>query len=455
MRSDLSRFRFLGRFHLSVSLILLGSILMFAYGVLSFWNIRFDLTQSGIFTLSPVTAKVLEEIKNEPVNVYGFFRTDSGDREQFKELMKCYQSALRKLDVQIIDPDRSPSKTKEFRIDAYGTVIVEFRNRRERFQGVDEEKITNAMLRVIRNERKKIYFVTGHGESLLASDKSKGLTILVQRLWDENYKVEKLAILEKDVPDQASAVIVAGPKTDFQDNELARLDDYLKRGGSLLLLVDPVDSGSLKKFEKWVQIHGVHLGQDIIVDKLGKALGSDFLVPVITQYQDHPITKDFSLASFLPVSRSVSVAEPLAKGIEVKPLAYTSSSSWAETDLELLQKGEAFMDPAKDMKGPVPIACVAVKDKSKIVVFGDSDFISNGNVNVSGNRDLMLNTMAWLAGEKALVSIRDRKRPDTPLVLQTKDQQLLFWLPTVYLPGFILLIGALVNWTRRVNSKSR
>ena len=455
MNNNRSIFRFFGRFNLAVSLVLLGAILALFYGLLSIWNIRYDLTQSGMFTLSPVTIKVLDEIKNEPVKVVGFFRTDSGDREVFKELIKCYQTVLRKLDVEIYDPDRSPSKTKEYRIDTYGTILVEFRNRRERLSGVDEEKITNAMLRVIRNERKKLYFVTGHGEALLASDSNKGLTLLVQRLWDENYKIEKLSLLEKNIPEDASCVIIAGPKTDFSDNEFVRLDAYVKRGGSLLLMVDPVDAGTLKKFEKWVQANGVHLGKDMIVDKLGKALGSDFLVPVITQYQDHEITKDFSLASFLPVARSVSVAEPLEKGIDVKVLAYTSGSSWAETDLETLQKGDAFLDPAKDIKGPVPIACVAVRGKSKMVVFGDSDFISNGNVNVSGNRDLMLNSIAWLGGEKSLVSIRDRKRPDTPLILQQKDQQVLFWLPTVYLPGLILLAGICVNWTRKRNSKSQ
>lgn len=442
-----------GRFHLAASLALLGAILVLLYSLISLWHIRFDLTQSGAFTLSPVTLKVLGEIKSEPVKVIGFFRTDSGDREIFKELMKCYETTLKKLNVSIYDPDRFPSKTREYRIDTYGTVIVEFRRRRERVQGVDEEKITNAMLRILRNERKKLYFTTGHGESLLASESGKGLNLLVRRLSDQNYKIEKISLLEKDVPQDSSCLIIAGPKTDFDAHELERLDAYLKKGGSLLILCDPTDPGTITKFEKWVKNHGINLGQDIIVDKLGKALGADFLVPVITQYQDHEITKDFSLASFLPVARSVTVSEPLPPGVEVKPLAYTSSSSWAETDLDNLAKGDAFLDPAKDMRGPVPIACIATIQKAKIVVFGDSDFVTNVNVNVSGNRDLMLNTIAWLSGEHALVSIRDRKRPDTPLVLRAKDRQLLFWLPTIYIPAGVLFAGIWLNWTRKRTSK--
>ena len=460
MNRNSSRFRIFGRFHLFLSLFLLTAILMLFYNLVAIRDIRFDLTQSKSFTLSPVTLKVLEEVRQEPIKIIGFFRTDSGEREMFKELMESYRTVLRKLEIAVYDPDRFPSKTKQYRIDNYDTVIVEFRGRTERVLGIDEGKITNAVLRAIRNEKKRVCFVTGHGESLLQGEKNKGLNLLAQRLTDENYRLEKLSLLEKEVPQNTSCVIIAGPKTDFTERELEYLDIYLKQGGSLILLVDPVDPGTLTKFEKWVRQHGVNLGQDIIVDKLGKALGADFLVPVITQYPDHEITKDFSLASFLPVSRSVTIAEPLPPGIEVKPLAYTSSSSWAETDLKTLQKGDAFLDPAKDIKGPVSIACIAVNvskeedDKFKpfkLAVFGDSDFIVNSNVNVSGNRELILKTIAWMSGERALVDIREHKRPDTPLVLRSKDRQVLFWLPTVYLPGFILLAGIFVNWVRRKN----
>ncbi len=444
------------------SLVFFGGGLVFLYSLFSFWNWRFDMTQARAYTLSPVTLKVIEEVKSEPIKFVAFFRADSGEREMFKELMECYQPLLRKLEVEIYDPDRSPSKTREYRIDSYGTIIVEFRDRRERVNGIDEEKITNAILRVIRNQRKKLYFLTGHGEFSIANERIKGLSILRQRLLDENYEVDKLVLVERPVPADASCLILAGPKADFEERELTLLDEYLKHGGKIIVLADPVDTGTLKRFEKWINHYGIKLGDDIIVDKLGKALGADFLVPVITQYQDHEITKDFAMTSLLPVARSVSVTEPLPPGVEVQPLAYTGGSSWAESDLENLQKGDAFLDPSKDMKGPVPIAAVSVQkpeaknEKSvpfKIVVFGDSDFITNANVNVSGNRDLFLNSVAWLAGELTLVSIREKKRADTPLVLQVKDKQMLFWFPTIYVPAAILFAGILVNWVRRKKSR--
>ncbi|MBI4398987.1 MAG: GldG family protein [Candidatus Omnitrophica bacterium] len=456
MNPNHSKMRRWGKFHSAASLILLAGIFVTLYTLAAHWNIRYDLTDSQTYSLSPVTLKVLEEIGAEPLTITGFFPAYSGDRETFKELMKFYQPLLHQLDVQLVDPARSPSKARAYRIDAYGTIVIELHGRREKFTGVDEEKITNALLRILRNQRKKIYFLSAHGEASILDEKAKGFSMLFERLQDENYEVLRGEL--KAMPEDTACLILAGPKTDLEENELALLDAYLRTGGAMLALVDPVDPGTLAQFEKWLSRYGIRLGGDIIVDKLGKALGADFLVPVITQYERHEITEDFSMTCLLPVARSVGASEPLPPGIEVKPLAYSGVSSWAETDLENLQHGEAFLDPSTDLKGPVLIAAAATgktneKDHKpwRIVIFGDSDFISNANINIAGNRDFLLSSVAWLAGEKTLVSIRHPKRPDTPLVLQAKDKQMFFWLPVLYIPAAILCAGIWINGLRRKN----
>jgi ABC-type uncharacterized transport system involved in gliding motility auxiliary subunit len=224
-----------------------------------------------------------------------------------------------------------------------------------------------------------------------------------------------------------------------------------------LVLLDPFTATGLTDLLKK---YGIVIGKDIIVDRLSRTFGGDYLLPVVTQYESHPITKEFSkdviLASILPYARTVdAVAEP-PKGITVQVLARTSSGSWAETDRAALDRGEAGYDEGKDRQGPVPIGAVATIDvsaegrglrtevskeektvngepsamnqkKGGIVAYGTSAFIQNNYLGLAGNRDLFLNSISWLAEEEQLIAIRPRQAKFTPLVLTANQARLAFW----------------------------
>jgi hypothetical protein len=191
---------------------------------------------------------------------------------------------------------------------------------------------------------------------------------------------------------------------------------------------------------------------------------------MITQYSGHTITKDFNLASFMPLVRSVNIASDLPEGVTPEPLAFTSDGSWAETDFVQLEEGTAAFDDVKDSKGPIPVACISTKEVVKeegaeegafdvsepeetegfrIIVVGDSDFASNSNFNLSGNKDLILNMIAWSAGEKSLVTIRPHFRESTPLLLKVGQQRFLFLAPVIFMPLGSLLFGTMVFFNRR------
>ena len=50
-----------------------------------------------------------------------------------------------------------------------------------------------------------------------------------------------------------------------------------------------------------------------------------------------------------------------------------------------------------------------------MAAFGDSDFASNGFLGFQGNRDFLLNTVAWLAQDVDLISIRPKEPDDQQL----------------------------------------
>jgi ABC-type uncharacterized transport system involved in gliding motility auxiliary subunit len=160
--------------------------------------------------------------------------------------------------------------------------------------------------------------------------------------------------------------------------------------------------------------------------------------------------------AYLPLARSVRPAEKPPDGVKVETLARTGAGSWGERDLERLKKGEAELNP-DDIQGPLAVAVAATiqaKDGGKegrMVVFGDSDFASNGAIdpNRSVNQDLFLNAVNWLCELEEQISIRAKSAPSRPVMLRPGQWTLVFVLVVVAFPLAILGVGIGVWWRRR------
>jgi len=83
-----------------------------------------------------------------------------------------------------------------------------------------------------------------------------------------------------------------------------------------------------------------------------------------------------------------------------------------------------------------------------MVVFGDIDFASNGYFDVSGNRDLFLNGISWLAQREELIGIRPRESENSRLTLTAQSARSIFFMVVLVIPGSVLLLGVSV-WLRR------
>ncbi len=428
---------------------------------------RFDTTASGRFTLSPQTIKILEALPAK-LQMTLFDKPSTVDRKDAEDLMSEYRYYSRLVETRLVDPDQEPREAKHYNVQTYGTLVLEYQGRQEKLEQVTEELLTNAIVKITRTEKKKIYFLEGHGEKDIETHTKEGYPVLVEALEKQNYQVEKLLLMRAaSVPEDCAVLVLAGPQKPLLEVEEQQLDIYLKRGGSALFLLDPPPGIGLTSFlDKW----GIKVGTDIVVDKLSRIFGGDYFMPVITEYLDHPITKGFNTASFLPVTRTITPASKPPASITVLPLAKTSQGSWAETRLEE-QKCE--YNEGEDRMGPLDVAVVATmtitgetitpdatsttetepsakkKEKmARLVVVGDSDFASNTYLNLSGNRDLILNIISWLAQEEGLISIRPRD--EVPRVVTLTEAQIkgLFYLTVLILPGLFLVIGSLV-WLRR------
>jgi ABC-type uncharacterized transport system involved in gliding motility auxiliary subunit len=406
--------------------------------------------------------QVVKELK-VPVKATGFYRPDQPGKRTAEDLFKQYAGQSDgKFTWEVVDADRNPLLAKRYGVETYGTVVLEATTgkegagqapqvKEEKLLDADEEKLTNGLIRVTREGKRTVYFLKGHGEKDPGSTEKTGLSQTRDAVTKLNYEVKDLLLArETKIADDAAIVVVAGPQKDLLATEVDALAAYVGRGGKVLFMVDPFQAPGLAPL---LQRYGLGLGNDVIIDvnPQGRVLGAGPEIPVVGDYVQHPITRDFRYATFFPVARTVSVADKAPEGVTAQALARTSGESWAETSQDQIRTGQVKPDPG-EARGPLVVAAVAtvdVKDapadrkaaKARVVLIGDSDFASNAFVNLSGNRDFFLNTLSWLAEEESQIAVRPRESRSTPVFVTAAQGQVLFWLPVVLLPLTMVVAG--------------
>jgi ABC-type uncharacterized transport system involved in gliding motility auxiliary subunit len=460
-------------------LMSLGTVLVFLAVLVGLnWlsnreNKRWDLTGAKQFSLSDQTKKILRDLK-KPVAVKVFYET--GMDRDYRDRLGEYANESKQLTVEYIDAERNPTQAKQFQVQQYGTVVFEYDGRTERATTSQEQDLTNALIKVVEGKSKKIYFVQGHGEKDTVGSDRGGYSSVAAALKNDNFDVGKLALAQEGkVPDDATVLVVAGPKIDFLAPEVEAIRAYLKKGGKLLLLLDPpeppvkgrAEVPPLTNLVAFAREWNIDVGNNIVLDTsgVGRMFGLDAGVPIAMPAQNgHAITRDFQMATGFPFARSVAPVEGATDKVAQK-IVETSAKSWAETDLKSLFSGvqPALNADKGDKPGPVSIAAAvsaaapdappaapdAPKPETRVVVVGDADFASNGFIAFQGNKDLVLNIANWLAQEENLIAIRPRDPQDRRITLTQDQGDRIKWFVLLVAPGLLLAYGVRVWWRRR------
>src|SRR5919106_6880274 len=141
-------------------LIVLGILIAINY-LSTRQNKRWDLTEDRQYSLSEQTVKLLTGL-DAPVKFLVFDQAQS--LERFRSRLSEYEYQSNQVEVEYIDADRRPVQAKEYEIQTYGTVVVEHMGRRERVTSDAEQDLTNALIKVLNPQEKRVYFLAGHGE---------------------------------------------------------------------------------------------------------------------------------------------------------------------------------------------------------------------------------------------------------------------------------------------------
>jgi ABC-type uncharacterized transport system involved in gliding motility auxiliary subunit len=445
----------------AVTVGLIGAILI----VLNYLNfhhfVRKDLTKDKVHSLSDQTTKVVRDLPQE-VQLTVFVK--SSEREAVKPLIENYRyAANKKLKVEYVDPDRDPNRAKALNVKKYGTIVVQSGKREARVEDANEEKLTNAILKVLKDKAVTACFLIGHGEKSPEATDAEGYSQIKKEFELQNYESKTVNLLENPkIPAECTLIVVAGPTKAFFEKELTEIRSWLDAGGRALFALDPnlrseadLNADLKKVLADWY----IDVKHNLVLDPASRAFGMNESVPLIAIYNtDHPITKPFANANaaLFPLPSTVETKASPPANLKTWWLAKSTPRAFAKTDFKEIATGKVKLDEKKDQAGPFSVM-VAVEggrgDKkperaTKIVALGTSQMAANRWAGHGANSDLFMNSISWLADDENLISIRSKEEGASSPQLTNVEARYIQLIIMLIVPGSVLLMGLFV-WLRR------
>jgi ABC-type uncharacterized transport system involved in gliding motility auxiliary subunit len=429
-------------------IFLLGSLV-------NYWAFKhpkqLDTSLFKMNSLSDQSKNVLKNIKGELRFIVLARKTES---LLWMPLAELYRTEKNSIIIEKIDIDIRPDLVTEYHLTDSAAIVVEYQGKRQMITERDELNITNALIKISRNSDPVVYFVAGHGEGSLTSKEPEGLEFIYEAMKSSALEVRPLNLLSaQDIPFDAKALVIWGPKTSLQNNEIRLIDGFIKRGGRVLLGLDPDLNGdqhlALRNIFKQ---YNLNIRNDLVMDKKSFVNGSEGSIPLFDTYNpEHPITKKFKGQVFFPLCSSISALLNDEKNITLLMSTSNFPASWGETSITEIANKNASFTKNKDTPGPLSVAAAYSDEKNKIVVFGNSTFVLNAYLKFGANYTLFLNALSWLVDEDRLISFNLPIIQSEPVFISAPQLGIVFYFSVIFTPLVLFGVATFVYRRRRNN----
>jgi ABC-2 type transport system permease protein len=467
-------------FHVVLSAVALLALVIMVNYLAHRHNQRLYISDAAGQKLSATTQRVLAQLTNDVKMIVFFDRTDSLFGP-VAGLAKEYSVHSKHINLEFVDarmPGRAEAVRSLYRFKAEGdsgrvifdsggqvrtvvsTELSEYgvsekkEIRRTGFRG--EQLFTSAILNVTQTKPVAAYFLQGHGEQSIGSE-SLGYERFAKLLENNNVTVNTVPALigTNALPDDCGLLIIAGPTTPIPNEELVKIDQYLGRGGRMLVLMNINERSRSVGIESLLYKWNVQVGFDVVRDP-GQAQADDPNVIIASHFGSHPIVRSLLRSSLgLVAPRSVGQSanpQTAPDAPKVTEVLFTSSSGYSA----VMQEGNRGV---VQRQGPIPLAVAGerggiqgVKTErgaARFVVVGDAIFLSNTLINYAANADFAALALNWLLNRDSLLSeIQPSPVSEYQIVLTQQQMFQLKWFFLVVAPGIVMILGFFV-WLRR------
>jgi hypothetical protein len=470
--------------------ILLAVILLGAVNYAGFnYYLRGDWSPAQKYRLTEQTKNLIRNLP-APVNVYVFFSPTAAapGYEVYSDvinLLKEYQNIERsRITVEYVDPMRNLARARELQsLYQFGPeenlVIIETQGRTKQIVAVDmaeydylpqmtgdpprviafkgEQLLTSALLELGEPEQRAVYFLQGHGEP--AVGEGSRLSLLQEYVARQGVRVEPLNLaLAGQVPTDAGAVLIAGPRYDLTPAALEALRGYWKKNGRIMVLLDPqADTPLLRAF---LAESGIVPRDDRVLRTVQLGFATGILRDVAGRFDPgNRVTRRLqgAEAMFPGGTCSLQLDAP-GPDTAVAPLITAEEPFWGESEYVTdAAKGVAFSEET-DTAAPLVLAALAERggvagenvgvDSARLVVTGNSEFVTDGSI-TEPNLDFVLASLNWMLDRVHLARVTPKAVRAFNLNLTDLETGRLALYTMVAIPAAAALAGLVVWWRRR------
>jgi hypothetical protein len=442
-----------------------------------------DMTEGQRFSISNETRDILRQVTH-PIRITGFYSPRAlPQRAIDDQFFRLYEEGSNgKITRNYIDPDEQPAMAQRFGA-SDGNVFLSYLNPdgsvdfstvsqvplSDPSSASQERDMSEAISRLLISGTITVYFDQSHAERDPLSAEPQGLSgidngIQASGLIPYPINISDLAKAGGNIPDNASAVILARPTTDFSDTEIAVIDRYLQKGGTLFIMADVLYNQDAflnyaGLFNQYLWAHfGLRALDAAVVDEASHGQ-TQLDIASATVFTDNDIAQRLN-------QQNTPTLFKLARPLDVNPtppeevlngkVIMTSQQSYGETDLKTLGETETFKyDEGKDIPGPLTTVAWAYNKTTgaKILLIGDSDFATNSLVQTGGNGILFTDGLSWLTGFSDKVNFAPQGFvTGLPVIfVDAATLDVIAFITVILLPGLVFAIG-LGIWVRRMRA---
>ncbi len=466
--------------------------------------LRLDLSRAVDYSLSPATMRYVKSDavrgRGKPMKWIMAYRRSSPFYERSRAFAEEYERLSKgKIELEVVDPLRSPDRVQEVTA-AYGIslardlIIIDARADDSPVSTEDANRVKtlNPHVRLVVAEDMAVYAsaegkrkITGYqGEDVLTASlvgaiegKERKMALLAdksrlearegpspRKSLEDLLRFQNVALAElqlsnlEAIPDDVSGIVLAAPKYDLTEGELAVLENYWSRPrAAILVMADP--AGVPPKLRAFLRANGITPRNDRVIAREKGALVTAAR-GVFTK--GIRFTRDLAgqATEFGGASSSLEVREGaddlLNKRIQPMGLIQVPPGFWGETKFG---KGGEVFDEMEDHGPPMFIAASVTRgaesddrfaaDSSRMVVISNTGFLDPA-YHRAENLDFLASSVNWMIGREQLAGIGPRSLDTYKLPLLDAQVSFINRINLFFLPAFLLLIGAFVWSSRRV-----
>jgi ABC-2 type transport system permease protein len=434
----------------------------------------YDFTSENVLTLSDTTKDVVSSIHN-PTTLY-YMGLQSRANATYQELLQAYADLSDYVKVVYVNVETDWDFRSDYLSDQESvneaSILVASEDRQVYLDSADytssiqvsaysyenylyiENQLTSAVYYVNAEDSEEITMLTGCGEDTLSASFSNLLSMNNYETKDLNLQT-KLVSLDQTFSDDTKLAVMNAPQTDYEEDALEELSNFVEDGGNLFVVLDPLNE-DLPNLYAFLKEYGFDVQSGVVIESDSSNYMYDTAYYVIPQIKKTSFTEDIidkGMQVLTMTSKGIKVVDS-EKGYEVIEVLKTATGSFSKVD----DFDDVTTKSDNDISGPFSVAAVAQKEGEGSVFLLTSDVFFNEDVDVDSNganRKLFIDVVNQLVGKEDGIMIEGKEVGNQTAFYPTKTRKLVKVMTMVVVPVGLLLIGIVVLIVRYKNLWNR